>query len=78
MALNFNNIQIDEELERLLPPLSKEDYNILEQSLLKNGFEQKFGRIKVWFPKGNNGKCYQILLVQNLHLLILCLDFYIF
>ncbi len=58
MALNFNNIQIDEELERLLPPLSKEDYNILEQSLLKNGFEQKFGRIKVWFPKGNNGKCY--------------------
>lgn len=49
MALNFNNIQIDEELEKLLPPLAKEDYNILEQSLLKNGFEQKFGRIKVWF-----------------------------
>lgn len=49
MALNFNNIQIDEELEKLLPPLSKEDYNILEQSLLKNGFEQKFGKIKVWF-----------------------------
>lgn len=49
MALNFNNIQIDEELEKLLPPLSKEDYNLLEQSLLKNGFEQKFGRIKVWF-----------------------------
>lgn len=49
MELNFNNIQIDEELEELLPPLSKEDYNILEQSLLKNGFEQKFGRIKVWF-----------------------------
>lgn len=49
MALNFNNIQINEELEKLLPPLSKEDYNILEQSLLNNGFEQKFGRIKVWF-----------------------------
>lgn len=49
MALNFNNIQIDEELENLLPPLSKEDYDLLEQSLLKNGFEQKFGRIKVWF-----------------------------
>ena len=49
MKLNYNNIQIDEELEKLLPPLSKEDYNILEQSLLKNGFEQKFGRIKVWF-----------------------------
>lgn len=49
MALNFSNIQIDEELEKLLPPLSKEDYNILEQSLMKNGFEQKFGRIKVWF-----------------------------
>lgn len=49
MSLNFNNIQIDEELEKLLPPLSKEDYDLLEQSLLKNGFEQKFGRIKVWF-----------------------------
>ncbi len=49
MALNFNNIQIDEELEKLLPSLSKEDYDILEQSLLKNGFDQKFGRIKVWF-----------------------------
>lgn len=58
MALNFSNIQIDEELEKLLPPLSKEDYNILEQSLLNNGFEQKFGRIKVWFPKGNDGKGY--------------------
>lgn len=54
MGLNFNNIQIDEELERLLPPLSKEDYNILEQSLLKNGFEQKFGRIKVWFGGEKN------------------------
>lgn len=49
MSLNFNNIQIDEELEKLLPPLAKEDYDLLEQSLLKNGFEQKFGRIKVWF-----------------------------
>ena len=49
MALNFNNVQIDEELEKLLPPLAKEDYNILEQSLLKNGFDQKFGKIKVWF-----------------------------
>ena len=49
MPANFNNIQIDEELENLLPPLSKEDYDLLEQSLLKNGFEQKFGRIKVWF-----------------------------
>lgn len=58
MALNFNNIQINEEFEDLLPPLSKEDYDLLEQSLLKNGFEQKFGRIKVWFSKGNNGKGY--------------------
>lgn len=58
MALNFNNIQIDEELEKLLPPLSKEDYNLLEQSLLKNGFEQKFGRIKVWFgsEEGTNNE----------------------
>lgn len=49
MALNFNNIKIDEEFEKLLPPLLKENYNILEQSLLTNGFDQKFGRIKVWF-----------------------------
>lgn len=52
------NIEIDPELENLLPPLSKEDYDLLEQSLLKNGFEQKFGRIKVWFSKGNNCKGY--------------------
>lgn len=58
MEISFNNVQIDKELEQLLPPLSKEDYNILEQSLLKNGFERKFGRIKVWFPKGDTDKCY--------------------
>lgn len=54
MALNFNNIQIDEELENLLPPLSKEDYNILEQSLLNNGFKEYFGKVKIWFPDGND------------------------
>lgn len=54
MALNYENIQIDEELEKLLPPLSKEDYNILEQSLLKNGFKEHFGRIKIWFPDGGD------------------------
>lgn len=53
MELEFNNIQIDPELEKLLPPLSKEDYNILEQSILNNGFDQKFGRIKVWFSSEN-------------------------
>ena len=36
--VNEKNIGIDPELEDLLPPLSKEDYEMLEQSLLKNGF----------------------------------------
>lgn len=54
MSLNYKNIQIDEELDKLLPPLSKEDYNILEQSLLNNGFKENFGRIKVWFPDGGD------------------------
>lgn len=53
MTIDFKKIQIDEELEKLLPPLSKEDYNILEQSLLNNGFKEYFGRIKIWFPDGN-------------------------
>ena len=52
MALNYDNIQIDKELEDLLPPLSKEDYNILESSLVRNGFQEQFGKIKVWFPDG--------------------------
>ena len=56
--IDIKDLVIDEELENLLPPLSKEDYDLLEQSLLKNGFEQKFGRIKVWFSKGNNCKGY--------------------
>lgn len=50
MALNFNNIQIDEELEELLPPLSKEDYQMLEQSLLQHGFMQHSTRIQLWCP----------------------------
>lgn len=54
MAFNYESIQIDEELEKLLPPLSKEDYNILEQSLLNNGFKEHFGRIKLWFPNDND------------------------
>lgn len=56
--VDIKDLTIDKEFEELLPPLSKEDYNLLEQSLLKNGFEQKFGRIKVWFPKGNSKKGY--------------------
>lgn len=58
MTLKFEDICIDKEFEELLPSLSKEDYNILEQSLLKNGFDKKFGRIKVWFPKGNSSNGY--------------------
>lgn len=50
MALNFNNIQIDEELENLLPPLSKEDYQMLEHSLLQHGFMQHSTRIQLWCP----------------------------
>lgn len=44
------NIEIDPELEKLLPPLSKEDYQMLEQSLLQNGFMQHSTRIQLWCP----------------------------
>lgn len=44
------NIEIDPELEKLLPPLSKEDYQMLEQSLLHNGFMQHSTRIQLWCP----------------------------
>lgn len=54
MTIDFKKIQIDKELEDLLPPLSKEDYNILEHSLLNNGFKEYFGKIKIWFPDGND------------------------
>lgn len=56
--VDMKDLTIDKEFEELLPALSQEDYNMLEQSLLKSGFEQKFGRIKVWFPNRNDGKCY--------------------
>lgn len=48
--VNEKNIGIDPELEDLLPPLSKEDYEMLEQSLLKNGFMQHSTRIQLWCP----------------------------
>lgn len=54
MGMDYRKIQIDKELEELLPPLSREDYNILEQSLIKNGFKEYFGRIKLWFPDGDD------------------------
>lgn len=44
------NIEIDPELEKLLPPLSREDYQMLEQSLLQNGFMQYSTRIQLWCP----------------------------
>lgn len=56
--VDIKDLVIDKEFEDLLPALSQEDYNMLEQSLLKSGFEQKFGRIKIWFPNRNDGKCY--------------------
>lgn len=56
--VDIKDLTIDKEFKDLLPSLSQEDYNMLEQSLLKNGFEQNFGRIKVWFPKENKGKGY--------------------
>lgn len=58
MTIDFKKIQIDEELEDLLPKLSEDDCNSLTQSLLENGFDQKFGRIKVWFPENNDGTGY--------------------
>lgn len=56
--IDIKDLTVDKELEELLPVLSPEDYNMLEQSLMKNGFDKKFGKIKVWFPKGNDGKGY--------------------
>ena len=58
MTIDFKKIQIDEEVEDLLPKLSEDDSNSLTQSLLENGFDQKFGRIKVWFPENNDGTGY--------------------
>lgn len=58
MTIDFKKIQIDEELEDLLPKLSEDDSNSLTQSLIENGFDQKFGRIKVWFPEDNDGTGY--------------------
>lgn len=58
MTIDFKKIQIDEELEDLLPRLSEDDSNSLTQSLIENGFDQKFGRIKVWFPENNDGTGY--------------------
>lgn len=58
MSIDFKKIQIDEEVEDLLPKLSEDDSNSLTQSLLENGFDQKFGRIKVWFPENNDGTGY--------------------
>lgn len=58
MIIDFKKIQIDEELEELLPKLSEDDSSSLTQSLLDNGFDQKFGRIKVWFPEDNDGTGY--------------------
>lgn len=58
MTIDFKKIQIDEELKDLLPRLSEDDSNSLTQSLIENGFDQKFGRIKVWFPEDNDGTGY--------------------
>ena len=58
MTIDFKKIQIDEELADLLPKLSEDDSSSLTQSLLDNGFDQKFGRIKVWFPEDNDGTGY--------------------
>lgn len=48
---DINKIQISREFEDILPSLSKDDYNVLEKSLIENGFNPQFGRIKVWFPE---------------------------
>ena len=39
--VNIKDLVVDKEFEELLSSLSQEDYSILEQSLLKNGFDQK-------------------------------------
>lgn len=90
MALNYERIQIDPELEQLLPPLSKEDYNILEQSLISNGFQEKFGRIRIWCPDKDDASFkskmyivdghnrYKICKKNNIDLPHWCYDFIFF
>lgn len=48
--VDSNNIAVDPELEKLLPPLSEDDYDSLEQSLLENGFMRQSSRIQLWCP----------------------------
>lgn len=58
--VDINKIQISREFEDILTSLSKDDYNILEKSLLESGFNPQFGRIKVWFPENVEGIGYII------------------
>jgi len=46
-----NNLQIKEQFKNLLPPLSQEEFNNLEESILKDGCMEF---IKVWEDKINN------------------------
>lgn len=39
---DIKDLKVDEGFEDLLSSLSKEEYDFLEQSLLKNGFEHKY------------------------------------
>lgn len=67
MALNYENIKINKELEQLLPPLLKEDYSRLEDSLLKNGFQEKFGRIKLWCPDKDDATNKSVMYIVDGH-----------
>ena len=46
----LKNVRRDREIEEVLPPLLHDDYELLEKSILEEGFNTKFGRIYVWFP----------------------------
>lgn len=42
------NLQIDPEFQTLVPPLKPEEYALLEQSLVKDGFQTSRGKILSW------------------------------
>lgn len=88
------NIEIDPELEKVLPPLSKEDYQMLKQSLLQNGFMHHSTKIQLWCPpeeeENDNGEHptksyiidghnrYRICQKHNIDLPLWCFDWLYF
>jgi hypothetical protein len=51
MSIDNSNLRIDDEFERLIPPLLHDEYRQLEDQLLREGCRD---RLRVWYP--NDGK----------------------